>query len=515
MSVVSRRDFLGGFLGSVTERGEVKAGWEEHTAPLSRTEVRHLLQRCTFAMSPSVIDKYVGKTAGEVVDELFANAQAGTSPVPPPFVNDVIYNPNNLSGNRKEEEAQKFNKHSGDYNWELGAWWVTQMKNNRESILEKLVLFWHGHLTTQYANCVTIPAIPMYLQNDLFRKNFAGNFYTLLEKITIDGAMLVYLNGNDNVSEAPNENYARELLELYSLGVGNYTEADVKAAAKILTGWKVKYFADESTTPNRGYFNPNDFDKNTKRFFDESFTVNYEVTQENVYTNSVKKLIQVILNKKGTVAAQFMMRKFYRYFVYANPNVTDEALINDLASKLVAGGFEFMPVLKMMLKSKHFFDEKNTGIQLKSPAETIAGMVSHFKYIDMYARNMMSELGMELFNPPNVSGWKGYRSWVSTKSLPTTIFFLDGILSFNTSPAEFAAWAEGIDNTGDRDRLTSRILETFFGRPVSAERFREYASLLAASQAEWSSVRNDKNGAGQRVRKLMDQVIKAPEFYLS
>ncbi|MCD8539661.1 MAG: DUF1800 domain-containing protein [Leadbetterella sp.] len=514
MPVVSRRGFLDNFLGAFTERAEVKAGLEEHNSPLTRTEVRHLLQRCSFAVSPVVIDKYVGKTAGEVVDALFANAQAKTSPAPLPFVNDVLYNPDNQSGSKKEEESQKLNKHSGDYNWDLGGWWVTQMKNDRESILEKLVFFWHGHLTTQYANCVSIPAIPMYLQNDLFRKNFAGNFYTLLEKVTIDGAMLVYLNGNDNISEAPNENYARELLELYSLGVGNYTESDIKEAAKILTGWKVKYFADESNTPNRGYFNASDFDKNTKRFFDETFTVNYELTQQNVYNNSVRKLINVILAKKGDVAAKFMMRKFYRYFVYARPDKTDEALINDLASRLVAAKFEFTPVLKTLLKSKHFFDEKNIGIQLKSPAETIVNMVSHFKYVDRYARNVMSELGLELFNPPNVSGWKGYRSWVSTKSLPTTIFYIHEIFSFNTA-ADFATWAEGIDNSGDLDRLTSRILETFFGRPVSAERFKAYTSLLAASPTEWSSVKGDKNQAGQRVKKLMENVIKAPEFYLS
>lgn len=514
MSVVSRRDFLGGFFGSVTERGEVQAGWEEHTTPLSRAEVRHLIQRCSFALSPAIIDKYVGKTAAEVVDTFFANAQAKTAPTQPPFVNDVLYNPDHLSGNRKEEESQKLHKHSGDYNWDLGGWWVTQMKNDRESLLEKLVFFWHGHLTTQYANCVSIPAIPMYLQNDLFRKNFAGNFYTLLEKITIDGAMLVYLNGNDNISEAPNENYARELLELYSLGVGNYTENDVKEAAKILTGWKVKYFADESNTPNRGYFNANDFDKNTKRFFEETFSVNYEVTQENVYNNSVKKLINVILTKKGNVAAKFMMRKFYRYFIYAHPTKTDETLISDLASRLIAAKFEFTPVLKTMLKSKHFFDEKNIGIQLKSPAETIVNMVSHFKYVDRYARNVMSELGLELFNPPNVSGWKGYRSWVSTKSLPSTIFYIHEIFSFNT-PTDFATWAEGIDNSGDHEKLTSRILETFFGRAVSAERFKEYTSQLAASPPEWNSVKGDKNLAGQRVKKLMENVIKAPEFYLS
>lgn len=513
MSVVSRRNFFSGVLGGFQERGEVKAGLEEHTGPLTRQQVKHLLQRTTFSISPQVIDKYVGKTASEVVDILFDNAKAKTSPTPPSFVNEVLYNPSNFSGDRQRQEQEKHSKHGGDYHWDLGAWWVTLMKNDRESILEKLTFFWHGHLTTQYANCESILVVPMYLQNDLFRKNFAGNFYTLLEKITIDGAMLVYLNGGDNRSEAPNENYARELLELYSLGVGNYTEYDVKEAAKILTGWKMKYFADESTTPNKGYLNPNDFDKNTKKFFDEVFTVNYEITQDNVYNNSVKKLINVILTKKGDVAAKFMMTKFYEYFVYARADKMDQGIINQLTSQLVASKFEFMPVLKTLLKSQHFFDEKNRGIQLKSPADTMVNVVGHFKYVDKYARNVMSELGLELFNPPNVSGWKGYRSWVSTKSLPTTIYYIHEVFTFNTN-TDFINWADTIDNSGDLTKLTSRILETFLGKEVSEERFKQYSDTLAASSSAWISLKSDKNAAGQKVKELMQKVIKAPEFYL-
>jgi uncharacterized protein (DUF1800 family) len=507
MAVVTRRGFFEDFFN--LHRAEVQAGLEEHTSPLSRVEVRHLLQRCCFALSPEVIDKYVGKTASEVVDSLFKNGNL--NPNPPAFVNDQIRNPDKLSGAQKEAEASKLAQHYGDFNWDLGGWWVTQMKNDKESILEKMVFFWHGHLTTQYANCVNIPVIPMYLQNDLFRKNFAGNFYSLLEKISIDGAMLVYLNGGENVAEAPNENYARELLELYSLGVGNYTETDIKEAAKILTGWKVKYFSDESMTPNRGYFNPNDFDKNTKRFFEESFPVNYELTQENALTHSVRKLIQVILNKKGDIAAKFMMGKFYKYFVYANPSAQDQAIIQQLAAQLVADKFEFQPVLKKLLKSKHFFAPENIGIQLKSPAETIVNMVAHLKYVDKYARNVMSELGLELFNPPNVSGWKGYRSWVSTKSLPTTIFYIHEIFSYNT-PADFADWAQKIDHTGDRARLASRILETFLGREVGPKRFSAFTDLLGA---DWSSIRSNKTEAGNRVRRVLELVIKTPEFYLS
>lgn len=514
MAVVSRRRFFGDVFSGPLKRAAVDAGLEEQTGPLSRAQVAHLFHRACFVASPLTIDKYVGKTAGELVDMLFANAHLKKSPTPLPFVNDVLRNPINLSGSSKQQAEELLNKHRGDYNYDLGGWWVTQMKNDTESILEKLVFFWHGHLTTQFGGCESIPAVPMYLQNDLFRKNFAGNFYQILEKITIDGAMLVYLNGLDNVNESPNENYARELLELYSLGVGNYSETDVKEAAKILTGWKMSYFTDDAGAANKGYLNPAHFDKNAKRFFEENFVVDFEVTQQNVLEKSVRKLIQVILNKKGTVASRFMMTKFYRYFVYSNPDKTDEKIIGELASKLIENKFEFEPVLKTLLKSRHFFHENNIGIQLKSPGDTIINMIGHFKYVDNYARNVMSTLGMELFNPPNVGGWKGYRSWVSTKSMPTTAFYIHEIFGFNTN-TDFANWAEKIDNSGDLEKLVSRILEVFFGRTVDSRRFAAYSTILATNSQEWATIRNDKNTAGQRVKLLLENVIKAPEFYLS
>lgn len=513
MSAISRRGFFETISQAGHSRKSVSSSLDEYTNPLNRDQVKHLLHRTTFAIDPTEIDKNVGKTAGEIVDSLFNNAKTKLKPTPPHFVNDTLYNPDNHSGDRQRKEAELLDSHRGIYNWDLGGWWVGLMKQDKSSILEKLTLFWHGHLTTQYADDLSIPAIPMYLQNQLFRENFAGNFYTLLQKVTIDGAMLVYLNGDENVAGAPNENYARELMELYSLGVGNYTEDDVKEAAKILTGWKVKYFADESMTPNVAYFNGNDFDPNTKKFFDEFFTVDYDITQENVYKNSVKRLIEVILNKKGDVASRFMMTKLYKYFVYARPETMDEQIINQLADDLVSTGFEFEPVLKKMLKSKHFFDERNRGVQLKSPAETIVNIVSHFKFVDVYARNVMMTLGLELFNPPNVSGWSGYRSWVSTKSLPTTIYYIHEIFGYNTN-TDFANWADKMDNTGSRERLMSRISDTFFGKNLSEERLEDYLSVLGSSDSEWQSIRWDKNAAGARVKSLMVKIVKTPEFYL-
>ena len=456
----------------------------------------------------------MGQTAAFVVDELFANADLNINAPAPFFANDQIKNPGNLSGKQREEAEAKKSLLFGEYNQTLGEWWVGIMKKDTGSVLEKMVLFWHGHFATQYANCDPIPAISMYRQNDLFRKNYAGSFRTLLEQVSVDGAMLKYLNGNQNKSESPNENYARELMELFSLGVGNYTEQDVREAAKILTGWKVNYFLDDGT-PYKSFLSPMDFDKTTKLFMGEVFVVNYDINEQNVFKHSIQKLIDVILSKKGQASATFLSNKLYQYFVYANPDKGDKQVIDKLSQMLLDGRFELKPVLKKLFKSQHFFDDLNIGSQIKSPAETIIGMVKHIRYNDRYARNVMSVLGLELFNPPNVAGWKGYRSWISTKTLPTTIYYLKEIINDNTN-VQLAEWALKLEGSGDVHILTERYIELFLARPVSEERFKKFKNVFlgGAPDYEWYEIIKNKEQAGQRVRSFLFELIKAPEYFL-
>jgi uncharacterized protein (DUF1800 family) len=514
MGGISRRNFFEGLMASASTRAEVNISLDEFKQPLSRLQVQHLLRRTTFSLSNSIIDKYVGRTASEVVDELFANADAGINAPAPFFANDHIQNPGNLSGKAREEAEKKRSLLFGEYNFVLGEWWVTLMKKDTASILEKLVLFWHDHFATQFASCDNIPAISMYRQNDLFRKNYAGNLRTLLEQLSVDGAMLKYLNGNQNISSSPNENYARELMELFSLGVGNYTEQDVREAAKILTGWKVSYFLDEGT-PYKSFLNVGDFDKSSKLFMGEVFGVNYDVNEQNVFKNSIQKLIDVILTKKGQVAANYLSNKLYQYFVYANPEKIDNKVIDEMAALLLESKFELKPMLKKLLKSHHFFDDLNTGVQIKSPAETIVGLVRHLKYPDRYARNIMAVLGLELFNPPNVAGWRGYRSWISTKTLPTTIYYLKEIIDNNNNTA-LADWALSVEGTGDVRILTERMAELFLARPLSEERFKKLKNVFlgGAPDYEWYEIIKNKDQAGQRVRGFLFELVKAPEYFL-
>jgi uncharacterized protein (DUF1800 family) len=514
MEKMTRREIFERYFGQKSTNNFTSSSLDEYTQPLNRLQVRHLLHRASFSLDAKNIDKYTGKTAGFIVDELFANADKKLSPPPPFFINDRIKNPVNLTGKDKTDQEAKKSLHQGEYNEVLAEWWVTQFKNDSDSILEKMVFFWHDHFATQFAICDNIPAISMYKQNDLFRKNYAGNFRTLLERITIDGAMLRYLNGNENNSELPNENYARELMELFSLGVGNYTEQDIREAAKILTGWKVSMFDDEET-PYEAYVLSHHFDKNTKLFMGETFSVNYEVNTKNVFDNSVKRLINVILTKKRNEAAVFMSKKLYEYFVYANSEKSDMAVVNQMAKVLLDNNFEFKPMLKSLLKSKHFFDDLNVGVQLKSPLETVIGFTHHFAYNHRYSKNIMRELGLWLFNPPNVAGWKGYRSWVSTKTLPSTIKYLKSILN-ETPGKHLGQWIININGYEDSEKLVVGVSEIFLARDIGSVRIKKLQnSLLAgAPDYEWYDIVKSPELAGQRVRVLLTEIIKAPDFYL-
>ncbi|MBK9933638.1 MAG: DUF1800 domain-containing protein [Cytophagaceae bacterium] len=514
MGSISRRDLWSSVFQGTIHRSKVSGSLDEYTIPLTRLQVQHLLRRASFNVTHDLINRYEGKRAGEIVEELFSNGDRNISPVPPFFVNDRLREPNNLSGKAKEDEEKKVALHRGEYNYTLGAWWVNLMKRDTASFLEKTTLFWHDHFATQFAICNNIPAISMYRQNDIFRKNYAGNFRTLLEKISIDGAMLLYLNGNENINEIPNENYARELMELFSLGVGNYTEQDIREAAKILTGWKITMFYDEHV-PYEAYLNADQFDKNPKLFMGEVFNVNYEINEKNVFEYSVKKLIDVILTKKGTEASKFISKKLYEYFVYANPEKTDATIIDQLAQILKNNNFEFKPMLKTLFKSQHFFDDLNIGVQLKSPAESIVGFTHHFDYSDLYTRNVMMALGLEILNPPNVAGWKGYRNWVSTKTLPATINFQKEILG-GSSDSTLGDWIKNFTGYDDVSKLAPAILELFLARPVNATRLKKYQTVLTggAPDYEWYEIVKNQEQAGQRVRSLIEEIIKAPDYYL-
>ncbi len=489
---------------------------ETHTEPLTRADVYHLLKRCCFAIDTTFAKSLIGKSATEAVDLLISNAPQLTKPTIPFDVNKGFPNPGLLPGAQNGEQRYNNLVRIFDENEKLIAWWTDLMKADTRSLSEKVTFFWHGHFTSQYVGGEPIPAQWMYRQNKLFRDLLLGNFREFLLKITLDGAMLLYLNGSQNVFYAPNENYARELFELYSIGIGDghYSEEDIRQAARVLTGWDVNHF-NEGGSLYQARFVPDRFSPEEKVVFGEKFSVDYTINQANVLKHSIEKLIDLILSKKGDFSARFMASKFYRYFVFAKPITGENEVIDELASVFINSGFKVEPMLRKLLTSKHFFDPEMRGSMIKSPLENLLSFTKHFPVPGNTMFRWLEGFGHIPLNPPNVSGWKGYRSWITTKTLPAFIRTFNNILN-ERSNLEIGQWAATLDGFNNAAKLTESITLLFMGQVPQKDRFKklENALLGGAPYYEWGHLSGNIENAGLRVKALFREMFRMPEFYL-
>jgi hypothetical protein len=276
----------------------------------------------------------------------------------------------------------------------LGLWWANRMLATRRPLEEKLTLFWHGHFATGQ-NKVRDYRM-MLRQNEMFRAQASGAFGDLLIGILKDPAMLVYLDNGENVKQHPNENFGRELLELFSMGVGHYTERDVREAARAFTGWTndVLQFRFDAAQ--------HDFD--TKTFLGKAGTFNGE------------DIIRIILDQP--VTGEYMASKLYRYFVRDEVSAPVRA---ELGRAFRASGYRTKPLLKRIFLSKDFYSPPSYATQIKSPVHLVVSTYRKMGLTDVptipdFGR-MTAGLGQSLFEPPNVAGWAGGRTWLTPASL--------------------------------------------------------------------------------------------------
>jgi uncharacterized protein (DUF1800 family) len=340
-----------------------RLGLDPVTGVLGREAARHLAERCLFGARRSDIDNIAALTVEQALDLLLAVPQA---PSPPVNINpdDTDVPLGETWVNAADVQAYRNLRRKS-----LRSWWVGLIIDQEPSLVEKMVLFWHNHFVTE------VPAVnrPRYLYdyNALLRNHALGNFKDLTGEMTVSTAMLKYLNGDENVAGSPNENYARELFELFTIGKGpligegnytNYTEQDILEAARVLTGWKINGTTQES------WFNASKHDTGTKTFS--------EIYDNLVLTNGGDReyleLVSMIFSKKET--ARHLVRKLYRWFVYYIIDDSIESLvIEPLATTFYDNGFELIPVLRQLLSSEHFFDETYRACYIRNPYEHMAG----------------------------------------------------------------------------------------------------------------------------------------------
>lgn len=291
---------------------------------------------------------------------------------------------------------------------DLQNWWFEQMLNTEAPIVERMTLFLHGHFTTGFNKVKDLSSLIQ--QNQLFRKHALGSFKTLLTEVSKGPAMLRYLDGNKNRKNKPNENFAREVMELYTLGEGNgYTEQDIKEAARAFTGWSIK--------DNKFFFNDKVHDTGQKTIFGKTDKWNG------------KHVLDMLTEKKQT--ARFVSKKVWQFFVGNHHGIPND-LHKKLTDKFYDSGYQFKQLLREILISDSFFDSR--GKLIKSPIDLAVGAVLDLDLEADYYYSLVQEstvLGQSLFNPPNVKGWPGGEYWINAASYLARKSFLTRLIRVN------------------------------------------------------------------------------------
>ncbi|RMH66798.1 MAG: DUF1800 domain-containing protein, partial [Bacteroidetes bacterium] len=399
----------------------------------------------------AAVDALVGRPAHEAVADLVAEALARPLPEPPPWFDDAPPQPDTPEFEAYVTlNAMRVN--------EYRAGWMASLHTG--GLREKLTLFWHNHFVTSVDTYFLAPFAYRYLT--LLRTHTLGNFRAFVDAIGRDAAMLVYLNGTQNRRGAPNENYARELLELFTMGPTgpdgspNYTETDIQEIARALTGWVVDYFT--LTTQHVLFL----FDDGEKSFFGRTGRFGYD------------DVVSILFEERGSQIAHFICRKLYAEFVYAVP---DDALVADLAQVMLDNDFALAPVIQTLLSSAHFFDEQVIGAQVKSPVGLLTGLLSETGTTPpdaLYPLLLFGALlaGQLLLDPPNVAGWPGHHAWLSTSTLPTRWLLTDYLL-FGADvmpPMDLTALAEALHDPDDPlapFKLPVALAEHFLPAPLA------------------------------------------------
>src|SRR5688572_21347701 len=356
----------------------IQSGLTPYAGTWGGRQVAHLLKRTMFGAKKTDIDYFLTRTPGQAVDELLT--VPATPPAPPVknYDNSTIdpgdpdyaipqgqtwVNINTRDGNAENRRVTS-----------LKSWWLGLMMNQDRNILEKMVLFWHNHFATETNDIGR--AIWCYQNNIILRQFALGNFKNFVRAITLDTGMLRYLNNYLNSNTAPDENYARELQELFTLGKENnpnYTEDDVKQAARVLTGWRI----DNNT--NTVLFQANRHDTGNKQF---STFYNNTIIAGKTGALGGEQELDALLNMifaKSVEVSEFIVRKLYRWFCYYSIDPATEAnVIQPLAKIFRDSNWEIKPVLSSLFQSEHFFDALNQGCLIKSPLDMTVGVCREF-----------------------------------------------------------------------------------------------------------------------------------------
>lgn len=537
---MDRREFFRRPGKKNASRKRMFAGLQPYAGSWTVNEVTHLLKRTMFGAKKADVDHFLTLSPGAAVDELLNNTF-----VPSPPVRDyglleddgMFYDDlgvaigqtwvNDLNTSSFVEIRGQINSRRVD---SLKKWWAGLIVNQQRSIQEKMVLFWHHHFSIQ--NSEVENSQILYRHHNLLRSGALGNFKALVRDVTIDPAMLIHLNGFLNTRQAPDENYARELQELFAVGKGDdslYTEDDVIAAARVLTGWRI------NSNPLGTYLDAGSHDMGTKTF--SAFYNNTSISGSADPDFELNALMDMIFNT--TEAARFICRKLYKWFVYYEIDDAVEAdVIVPMADILIANNYEIKPALEVLFKSEHFYEMSTQACYIKNPFDIIVGTLREFNvsfppYTDYTAGYPLffslyhnaSDMQQELFQPPDVSGWPSYYQepmhyelWVNSNSLPKRADYTDALV--NDSVVDVRAFANYSSNPADPNQLITDVTALLLRYPLSdnSKTYVKTHFLLNNTTDDnvWTNAWNTNNNTyiDASLREMFKFLMNLPEFHL-
>ncbi|OJW80143.1 MAG: hypothetical protein BGO59_01435 [Spirosoma sp. 48-14] len=516
----------------------------------TRDDVKHLLKRTMFGAKPDDVAHFQSLSVRKAIDELLSSEPTPAPPVnnynDDKFVDDEI-----MPGETWVTSINYDGQNDGRRKNSFRAWWLGLMLNQNRNLREKMVLFWRNHLATEINKSGN--ALLCYRNNSLIRTYALGNFKELVKAMTKDPAMLIYLNGASNNKKAPDENYARELQELFTVGKGpgsHYTEADVKAAARVLTGFR------NDTTTHVSLFDPGRHDSSDKVFseFYQHTTIKGRRGPEG--EQELDDLLAMIFAQEEV--ARFICRKLYRFFVYHQIDAdTEEQIITPLATTFRAANYEIKPVLRLLLSSQHFFDAANRGALIKSPIDFTVGLCREYNvsfpdssaYPDQYGlwqaiQNQTASMQQTIGDPPNVAGWPAYyqeplfdKLWISSDTLPKRNVFTDSMINGSIGrngknlQIDVIAFTQSLPNPANPDALIEDATRQLYAveLPDKDRQYIKTSILLSGLQSgmsdhywtqAWQNLTTNpedaanKTNVTRKLKSLYKYLMNLPQYQL-
>ena len=441
-----------------------------YTQPLDAYRAAHLYRRLGFSASVTTINQAVGQTAAAVVGTLINDAINQ-----PPSTAPTWADWNNSNYPADDDAAGALRRAQRD-EWRIT--YTQDLLNN--NLRDRLSFFWHNHFVTELDvyRCNSF----LYYYINCLQRNAIGNFKTFVSEIGLTDAMLYYLDGVYNNGNNPNENYARELYELFTLGEGvGYTEDDIIETSRALTGYVER--GEIGCSPTQ--FNPARFDAGSKTILGQTGNWGYD------------DVIDILFAQRPNEIAYFICEKLYAYFVH--PDTRDAtgnaaAIINGMAATFVANNFEIAPVLTQLFQSEHFFDDDAIGVIIKSPVDLYLNLYKEtdFTYDNSnldFAIDSSALLGQEIFDPVDVAGWQRDRTWINTNFIIGRWLTMEVVLEnfYQNNPEQFRTLAmdavgPGDSNTSNPETVVRALVNKFTPKGLLTEQ--EFENAMSVFKIE-------------------------------